>query len=61
MKKQLLSAYTLILIAQNLGANEVGNDAYLENDVVGFVSNGTFFGDAEELRTARGRAIFVSE
>ncbi len=34
MKKQLLSALTLILIAQNLGANEVGNDAYLENDVV---------------------------
>lgn len=34
MTKQLMLAFSMILIAQNSHANEVGNDAYLENDVV---------------------------
>tara|TARA_B100001057_G_scaffold501000_1_gene619590 strand:- start:224 stop:1537 length:1314 start_codon:yes stop_codon:yes gene_type:complete len=34
MNKQLVLAVSIILIAQNSGANEVSNDAYLENDVV---------------------------
>ena len=34
MMKQLMLALAIILIAQNSEANEVGNDAYLANDVV---------------------------
>ena len=34
MMKQLMVAFAIILIAQNSKANEVGNDAYLENGIV---------------------------